>query len=71
MINGIIEGGYTLSHITVGGKLMTNTNSIYDTSYIIYKHTNTISGKSKYLKSLKESPLGKTYEEIGFNFEPM
>ena len=25
---------------------MTNTNSIYDTSYIIYKHTNTISGKS-------------------------
>ena len=25
--------------------------------------------KSKYLQSLKESPLGKTFKEIGFNFE--
>lgn len=27
--------------------------------------------QSKYLKSLKESPMGKTFREIGFDFEPL
>ena len=44
------------------------------TSRIVHKwcketNNNIISKLSKYLKSLKESPLSKTYKEIGFYFE--
>jgi len=65
-------------YITPWGKFESSENPINISSgsmKLWCKNSNKIINKknishSKYLQSLKESPSGKTFKEIGFNFIP-
>lgn len=52
---------YKFNHQSILNWCKKNSNNI-----ITWRHTS----QSPYLKSLPESPLGKTFREIGFGFEP-
>jgi len=68
-------------YITPWGKFETSTqaeinNVIYQNIQKWCKKSNKIINKAmisqgKYLQSLKENPLGKSFKEIGFDFEPI